>query len=88
VEYENHQQYKLYKLIWQRAMASQMKEALMDHTTVDIKANKYIFRVTGSVIKFDGYLKVWPTSTKDEILPELNKGDVLDLNKIEKRVGT
>ncbi|MFH1173397.1 MAG: type I DNA topoisomerase [bacterium] len=78
------QQFRLYRLIWQRAVASQMLEAKMDHTTVDIKAKKYIFRTTGSVIKFDGFLKVWPTSTKDEILPELKKGEVLTLEKLEK----
>ncbi len=80
----NAQQYKLYKLIWQRAVASQMKEALVNATTVDIKANRYTFRANGSVIKFAGFLKVWPSNAKDETLPDLAKGDILALEKLEK----
>src|ERR1700739_371351 len=59
--YLSDEQYKLYKLIWQRFAASQMTPAVYDQTTVDIvaKADKgYDFRVTGSVLKFDGFLKV------------------------------
>ncbi|MFA6255002.1 MAG: type I DNA topoisomerase [Patescibacteria group bacterium] len=84
-QYLDDRQYKLYKLIWQRALASQMSEAVMDNTRVDIKAQAtpYTFRATGSIIKFAGFLKVYPTSTKENILPELKIKDELDLIAID-----
>jgi DNA topoisomerase-1 len=89
------EQYKLYKLIWQRFVASQMPPAVYDQTTVDIvaKADRgYDFRVTGSVLKFDGFLKVYEESKekKDEDdeslankLPALNAGDKLTLKELK-----
>ena len=89
------EQYKLYKLIWQRFVASQMVPAVYDQTTVDIEAKadrSYDFRVTGSVLKFDGFLKVYEESKekKDEDdealankLPALNAGDRLTLNDLK-----
>ena len=65
-------EYKVYKLIWQRFVASQMNPAVFDQTSVDIEAKSdgtaYLFRVTGSVLKFDGFLKVYEESkeAKDE----------------------
>src|SRR6202008_4603708 len=50
---------KLYRLIWQRFVASQMMPALFDQRTIDIKAGRFTFRATGSVQKFDGYLKIY-----------------------------
>ncbi|HLK31638.1 MAG TPA: type I DNA topoisomerase, partial [Terriglobales bacterium] len=62
-QYLQEDEYKVYKLIWQRFIASQMNPAVFDQTTVDIDADtgreKYWFRVTGSVLKFDGFLKVY-----------------------------
>ena len=83
-QYLEERQYKLYKLIWQRAMASQMSEAVLDNTKVDIEAvsTPYTFRSTGSVIKFEGFLRVYPTSTKENILPDLKTKDSLDLISI------
>jgi len=73
----NDQQFKLYQLIWQRALASQMSSAKLEATTIDINTqdDKYTFRTNGQVIKFDGFLKVYPTSTQDEILPLIKKGE-------------
>lgn len=73
----NKNQFRLYELIWQRAVASQMSSAILEATSVDIndQKNKYVFRVNGQVIKFDGFLKIYPTSTKDEILPKMEKGE-------------
>ena len=51
--------FKLYQLIWQRFVASQMLPAIFDQTTIDINAGDYTFRATGSVQKFDGYLRVY-----------------------------
>ena len=67
--YLSDEQYKLYKLIWQRFVASQMMPAVYDQTTVDIvaKADRgYDFRVTGSVLKFDGFLKVYEEVEREE----------------------
>jgi len=78
-------QYKLYRLIWERFMASQMSPAVIDTTSVDIKAGIYTFRATGSIIKFPGHMKVY-TESRDEgqeddehrVLPELQEGDRLE----------
>jgi DNA topoisomerase-1 len=84
-------EYKLYKLIWQRFIASQMKPALFDQTSVEILAEKYMFKATGSVLKFDGFLKVYAEGKdeKDEEdeelehkLPVLTEGEILRLNKL------
>lgn len=74
-------QYKLYKLIWQRAVATQMPAATMDSTTIDIDAvnTDYQFRSTGQVLKFDGYLRVYPEKSKELQLPELDQNQKLDL---------
>src|SRR5947209_12472726 len=50
---------KLYRLVWQRFVASQMNPAVYDQTTIDIEAGRFLFRATGSVLKFDGFLKVY-----------------------------
>jgi DNA topoisomerase I len=77
----DEKQFRLYQLIWQRAVSSQMSPAKLEATSVDINSrdDKYIFRVSGQVIKFDGFLKVYPTSTKDEILPEMKKDEDAEL---------
>ena len=84
-EFLDEKQFKLYQLIWQRALASQMKEALIDSTIVDTcnKDKKYLFRTTGSIIKFDGFLKIYPNNRKDEILPELKKDEEVEALKID-----
>src|SRR5205085_2781553 len=58
---------KLYRLIWQRFVASQMAPAVFDQTTIDIKAGRFIFRATGSVQKFDGFLKVYQEGKDDKL---------------------
>lgn len=85
---------KLYRLIWQRFVASQMAAAVFDQTTIDIKAGRFTFRATGSVQKFDGFLKVYqegrdetPKDGEDEDaelnLPRVEKGEPLRLNGIK-----
>lgn len=76
-------QYKLYNLIWQRSIACQMPPAIMDTTTIDTKADKYTFRTNGSTIKFDGYLKVYPTQVQENMLPELKEKEILDLVELK-----
>jgi len=89
-QYLKPEELKLYRLIWQRFVASQMMPALFDQTTIDIKAGRFTFRATGSVQKFDGFLKVYqegrdekPEDEEDErTLPLVTKGETLALNKI------
>ncbi|MBI2636780.1 MAG: type I DNA topoisomerase [Parcubacteria group bacterium] len=72
-ELDAHQR-KLYDLIWRRALASQMPEAIMDATSVDVTAEtdaQYTFRANGQVISFDGFLKIYPESQREDLLPEL-----------------
>jgi len=77
----SEEQYKLYKLIWQKFVSSQMTPAIFDQTTVDITAKAertYDFRVTGSVLKFDGFQRVWEGGSEDTILPELTAAQTLE----------
>ena len=80
----DNNQYRLYKLIWQRSLAGQMPEAIVDATVIDIDANntKYQFRATGQILKFDGYLKIYPEKSKEVELPDVKKDEQLDLIKL------
>lgn len=82
----NSNQYKLYKLIWQRLIAGQMPEAIVDATTVDIDASgtEYQFRANGQILEFDGYLKVYPEKSSENRLPELEEKESIDLKEIKK----
>ncbi len=95
-QYLKDDEYKVYKLIWQRFVASQMTPAVFDQTVVDIEArtngDAYPFRVTGSVLKFEGFLKVYEESKegKDEEdealrhkLPPLEAGQKLALRELK-----
>jgi DNA topoisomerase-1 len=90
-KYLNKEELKLYRLIWQRFVASQMTAAIFDQTTIDIEAGRFIFRATGSVQKFDGFLKVYQEGrdekTEDDEeaerkLPLVEKGEALKLNSV------
>ena len=75
-------QFLLYKLIWDRFLACQMKEALIDQTTVEIKAGECLFTATGHLLKFPGFLIVYEEKGEDEeegILPPMKEGDELEL---------
>jgi len=82
-------QYKLYKLIWDRTMASQMAAAVLDATTVDIAAgDRFVFRATGQVIRFPGFMKLYIEGTdndgeeKEGTLPALAEEEALDCEKL------
>ncbi|MDD3840423.1 MAG: type I DNA topoisomerase [Clostridia bacterium] len=77
-------QYKLYKLIFNKFISSQMEYAIYDTVTIKISCNDYIFKATGSTLKFPGFLTVYTDGEeKDEnILPDINKGDDLSLLKL------
>lgn len=73
----------LYTLIWQRALASQMKPALIDEQVIDIKAGNELFRANGQTIKFDGFLKIYPLKISENMLPELKLKQILNLDKLD-----
>jgi len=73
---------QLYDLIWRRFIAGQMAQAIFDSTTVDILAKNHTFRATGQVLKFDGFLKVYPLKFEENELPPLEMDEVLDLIKL------
>ena len=75
-------QSRLYDLIWRRFIASQMSQAIFDSTTVDINARNYTFRATGSVMKFDGFLKAYPIKFTENDLPLLREKEMLELIKL------
>lgn len=77
------QQAKLYDLIWRRFMASQMSDAVFDATAIDITAGEYGFRATGSILKFDGWLKVLPSKFEDHELPVVTQDETLALNELK-----
>ncbi|MEA3463719.1 MAG: type I DNA topoisomerase [Patescibacteria group bacterium] len=86
----DNNQYKLYNLIWQRALACQMPEALIDATVIDIDTVgtqnfvplRYQFRATGQILKFDGYLRIYPEKSKELELPKVEKNEQLNLIKL------
>lgn len=82
--YLKRDELRLYKLIWERAVASLMKSATVEATTIEVKSNDYLFRVNGQVLVFDGYLRVYSyEETKNAALPRLNEGDALSLLDVE-----
>lgn len=91
--YLSRDQYRLYELVWKRFLASQMENAVFDSTRVDIEADKCIFRTTGSIIKFEGFLALYDETIEDnsdanaenlnERLPELKVDTKVSLNKLQ-----
>ena len=91
----SNDQFRLYELIWMRSIASQMNPAIFDGTTIDIQAGTYLFRATGSVMKFQGFRRVYmegrddpatderESDEEDASLPDVKEGDTLNLRKLE-----
>ncbi|MEO7822027.1 MAG: type I DNA topoisomerase, partial [Gemmatimonadaceae bacterium] len=84
-------QYRLYELVWQRFMASQMTPAVFDTTTVDFDLDRFLVRATGSVVKFDGYQRLYKESREAEEgkaleeeqgLPAIDKGENIPVKSI------
>lgn len=82
-------QFKLYSIIWSRFVACQMQSARFDQTSIDISCGDYILRATGSILKFDGFMKLYIESKeegegeeKEGLLPELKEGEILKLSGI------
>jgi len=81
-------QYKLYRLIWMRTMASQMAAAILDATTVDIAAGPFTLRATGQVIRFPGFMQLYTEGTDEPqeeeggLLPPLQQDEILALQRL------
>ncbi|MCC7543294.1 type I DNA topoisomerase [bacterium] len=87
VQRQNTDETKLYRLIWQRALASQMPEAEFEQTSIKITAKgdrEYGVRASGRVMKFDGFMKVYPMQSKEDapILPDIKDGETLALKDV------
>ncbi len=81
-------QYKLYKLIWERFIASQMENALLDTMSVDIEADNCIFKASGYSVKFDGFTVLYEEKSEDEeenpkMLPSLKEQDILKVLSLD-----
>jgi DNA topoisomerase I len=76
-------QFKLYNLIWRRFVASFMTPAVFDTVRVDIVARQYVFRATGSNLKFPGFYAVWPREEDERLLPTMQVGENLDLHALK-----
>jgi len=75
----DHDQFRLYTLIYNRFVASQMMPAVVATTTVEIQADQGLFKARGSIEKFDGYRRVWPAGKQEDVmLPAINVGQALD----------
>ena len=75
-------QFKLYNLIWRRFVASQMEDSVFEVLNVDCRIGDALFRATGSIMKFEGYTKIYNfTEREDKILPAINEGDKLNINQ-------
>ncbi|HLX55864.1 MAG TPA: type I DNA topoisomerase [Ktedonobacteraceae bacterium] len=76
-------QFKLYNLIWRRFVASFMTPAVFDTVRADIAAAQYVFRATGSHLKFQGFYAVWPHEDDEKTLPALSANELLDLHDLQ-----
>jgi len=78
------EEYDLYRLIWNRFLASQMAAAAIEETAFDILAGRFLFQAKGEVVKFDGFLALWPNGNGGkELLPKAAAGETLKLLEME-----
>ncbi|AQQ53738.1 type I DNA topoisomerase [Planococcus lenghuensis] len=90
-DFLSRDQYRLYKLIWERFLASQMAPAILDTVTAELKNGEAIFRANGSQVKFPGFMKLYVEGSddqkeeKDNVLPELAEGDFVKAQHIDPR---
>lgn len=87
-QFLSRDQLRLYRLIWERFLASQMSSAILDTMSVDIEAGGVVFRATGSKVKFPGFMKVYIEGNDDgneeeSFLPPIEEGQVLELQDLE-----
>ncbi len=83
MDFLSSDQYKIYKIIWDRFIASQMKSAIIEETIFNIDNSGYLFISKGEIIKFEGFLKVIKPDSESSILPDLKEKEVLKLMKLD-----
>lgn len=83
-EYLTLDQFKLYRMIWERTVASQMTQSQFLATRYDFENNGEIFKASGSIMIFDGYTKIWKTQDNNIMLPDLKEGQVFSIKEINK----
>ena len=85
-QYLTQEQYKLYSLIYARALASLMAPSQSASTSLVLDNNDYKFNASGSILKFDGWLKVYGEydKSKNELLPNMDENELIDAKKINK----
>lgn len=92
-EFLTPDQFKLYDLIWKRFLASQMESAILENTSIEIESGRFLFKATGTAVKFDGFLKLYDEDNEDQadtngggsnIPYGLKKDDPMDLYNLEK----
>lgn len=83
--YLTRDQFALYKLIWERFLASQMAQARLEQMTVEVQAGEFLFSATGTVVKFPGFMALWQEDDEEGGfgLPELQEGEELKLRGLE-----
>lgn len=81
--YLKKEEYNLYSLIWNRFIASQMSQAVIDETEFVIEAGKYGFSAKGEVIRFDGFMVLYSKQKEDKVLPPAREGETLNLLELE-----
>ena len=86
-QYLSNDEFKLYSLIYKRTLASLMADAILDQTTIILDNNGYTFKTTGSIIIFDGYLKVYGDyeANDDKVIPDFTVGEDKITNDVEKK---
>ncbi|GAC1388877.1 MAG: type I DNA topoisomerase [Ktedonobacteraceae bacterium] len=82
-QYLTPDQFKLYNLVWRRFVASFMTPAIFDTVRADIVAKQYVFRATGSNLKFQGFYAVWPREEDERLLPVMQVNESLDLHQLK-----
>ncbi len=78
-QYLDDRQFKLYELIWKRFVASQMNPAIIEVTTVEVRADEFLFRASGNAIKFDGFLQVYQEQNEEVVEKDEGENDLIPL---------
>ncbi|OPJ61796.1 type I DNA topoisomerase [Clostridium oryzae] len=83
----SNDQLKLYRLIWERFVASQMASCILNATVIEIENGQYILKANGSIVDFEGFMKIYDYTLEEEEnatnIPKVEEGDILDKNKID-----
>ncbi|MGE5497787.1 MAG: type I DNA topoisomerase, partial [Syntrophothermus sp.] len=82
-QYLDPKQFKLYELIWKRFIASQMNPALVETTTIEVTADEFLFKASGTAVKFDGFLKVYVEQSEEQTEKDEGENDAIPLGLLK-----